>query len=124
MTDTEETPELQADLSDVLRMVAELATIPAMGRTGRKTLLRLADAAEDVDRFEGLVIEGEVYNVTWHQEWAACGCKDGLHSFSRDGWFGRHYWTMDKAWALQKSVKVKGHLVTRFLASTTTEVVR
>ena len=124
MTDADETPELQADLSDVLRLITELATVATMGRRGRQILFALANAAHDVERFEGLVVEGEVYGVRWHQEWAPCGCRNGDHTFSRDGWFGRSYWTTDKTWAAAKANRLKGHLVTRLLASTTTEVVQ
>lgn len=124
MTATEETPELHPDLSDVLRILNELATVATMGRRGRQILFELAHAGDHIEKLEGLVIRGEAHGVRWHQEWAPCGCRDGLHRFSRDGWFGRSYWSSDKTWVLQKTARLKGHPVTRLLASTTTEVVQ
>jgi hypothetical protein len=130
-----ETPELQADLSDVLRLVAELATVPAMGRRGRQISLLLHNAGLDVGKFDGLVVEGEVYAARWHAEFAMCRCEDGKHQFGTGG-IGRSYWHSNRrdadiqlrsargVWAEWEQHRPEPHLVTHLVASTSTEVVR
>lgn len=126
MTATEDTPPLQADLSDVLRLVAELATTPAMGRRGRQILFALSNAGHDIEKFDGLVIEGETYTASWRKEYAPCGCRDGVHRFTRDSYFGRSYWTETRVDAEQivRRWGTGGHLVTHLVATTGIEVVR
>lgn len=123
MTGPEEKPELQADLSDVLRLVAELATIPTMGRRSRQILFALANAGHDVERFDGLVIEGEVYPARWRKSYAACGCRDDAHTWTRDNdWFGRGNWMDNRADAQARVDRIQGHLVTQITAYTPLEV--
>lgn len=137
MTATEETPPLQADLADVLRLVAELATVTTMGRRGRQISLLLHNAGLDVAKFDGLVVEGEVYTAKWHAEWAVCHCGDGKHEYRRDAPRSRGHWHFRRAdadadlkrakqqWsAWETKSKPEPHLVHHLVASTGTELVR
>jgi hypothetical protein len=137
MTATEETPPLQADLADVLRLVAELATVTTMGRRGRQISLLLHNAGLDVGKFDGLVVEGEVYAARWHAEWAVCHCGDDRHEWRRDAPPGRSNWHFRRTdaetglkrakqqWsAWESKSKPEPHLVTHLVASTGTETVR
>jgi hypothetical protein len=131
----EPTPDLHADLPDVLRLVANLATVPRLGREFRSTALALADAGADVERMDGLVIEGEAYDVQWRHEWALCHCGDGKHEFRKDWPRGRGQWRRTRreadaevTRARQQRVswetnKPEPHLVTQLVATTGTEVV-
>jgi hypothetical protein len=136
MSATDETPELQADLSDVLRLVAELATVPAMGRRGRQILLQLHAAGADIERMNGLVVEGEVYDARSHAEYAVCMCGDRRHEWRRDAPHGRSHWHFHRRDADAQLKRAKEqharwerkrpepHLVTHLVATTSTEVVR
>lgn len=134
MTATEETPELQPDLSDVLRLVAELSTVSTMGRRGRQILFELAHAGDHVEKFEGLVIEGEAYGMRWHAEFAVCKCGDGKHEYRRDAPHARGHWHFRRfdadtelkrakqQWAAWESKsKPEPHLVKQLVASTGAE---
>ena len=123
MTAAADSPELHADLSDVLRMVASLDVMTRLGQEWRRRALALSDAAPDVERMDGLVIEGEVYALDRvRQEWAPCGCKDGQHEFSTDApWFKRGYWT-EKAAAMKTAETLRGHVVTHLVATTPMEI--
>ena len=120
----EDTPELHADLPDLIRMIARMPTVPRLGSIWRELALAISDAGEDIDRMAGLVAEGEVYNVRWEQQWAPCACKDGKHRFTRDGWFGRLGWMETRADAEKRRDRVRGHLLTRLIATTSMEVVQ
>jgi hypothetical protein len=125
MAAEEEAPELQADLPDILRLVETLGTARRMGRLWRKAALALADAAQDLERMNGLVVEGEVYTAHWRHSWAACGCRDGKHTWTRDNaWFGRAGWQETRADAQAQADRVRGHLVTQLTAYTPMEVVQ
>lgn len=133
MTATEDTPPLQADLPDILRLVAELATVQPMGRRGRQILMALHVAGLDVEKMDGLVIEGEVYNARWRQEYAVCHCGDDKHEFRRDAPPGRGHWHGTKhdaqsllneaiaRWEAWTPNRPKPHLATHLVASTGTE---
>lgn len=126
----------RADLPDVLRMVATLATTHRMGAEFRASSLRLADAGHDLEHMSGLVIDGEVYGVQHKQEWAVCRCGDGKHRFNRDSTYARGYWHETrrdademlaravKRWAEWEPKSPEPHLTTRLWATTGTEVVR
>ena len=137
MTATEETPPLQADLPDILRLVAELATVQPMGRRGRQILMALHVAGLDVEKMDGLVVEGEVYAARWHAEYAVCHCGDGKHEYRRDAPRSRGHWHFRRTdadndlkrakqqWsAWESKSKPEPHLVTHLVASTGTELVR
>jgi hypothetical protein len=121
---TEETPELEAELSDLLRMVTRMGEAPRLGKEWRELALAITNAAGDVEKMSGLVLDGEVYNVRVEQHWAPCGCRDGKHRFSRDGWFGRAGWLDDREEAEKRKDRVRGHIVTRLVAATSLEVVQ
>jgi hypothetical protein len=133
MSAIDEMPDLQADLPDVLRLVAELATVPAMGRRGRQILLQLHAAGSDVGRMDGLVIEGETYAVTWRKEHAVCRCGDREHAARKDWPRGRGAWrwTLREASAelqrarqqrLHSALMPVPHLVSQLVAVTPAEV--
>lgn len=135
MTATEETTPLQPDLPDVLRILGELAHIPTMGRRGRQILFELAHAGDHVEKFEGLVIEGEVYGITWRQEFAVCKCGDGKHEYRRDAPHGRGHWHEARRdvdallavavnrWSSWEKHRPEPHMVTQVVATTSTEKV-
>lgn len=136
MSAIEETPELHADLPDLLRMVAKLATVKRLGRDFRRLALALADAGADVERMEGLVIEGEAYAATWRQEYAVCRCGDGKHEERRDAPPGRAAWqrtrreadaslaTAVARWKWGARSNPEPHLVHHLVSTTTTEKVQ
>jgi hypothetical protein len=136
MTATDPTPDLQADLPDVLRMVAELGTVRPMGLVGRRILLALANAALDVEKFEGLVIDGEVYAMRWRKEWACCKCGDGKHEWRRDAPQARSHWNFTRTDAESEVRQAsqqrmswnpgspEPHLVSHIVATTSTEEVK
>lgn len=135
MTAVEETPELHADLPDLLRLITELATVPTMGRRGRQILFALANAAHDVEQMTGLVIEGDVYTAAWTTEWAACKCGDNRHEWRRDAPEGRGLWHLARRDAEAEVKEAQRHhmswypgrptphLVKHLVATTTTEKV-
>lgn len=110
-----------ATLADVFEMLTELANVKPMGRASRQLLFRLHEAATDLDTMTGLVVKGEVHRVTLEEEHAPCGCRSNTHPFTRDGWFGRAYWTT-RSEAQKKQVRLQGHIVRRTVAYTDTEV--
>jgi hypothetical protein len=121
----QEMPELEADLSDVLRLVETLGTSKRMGRDWRKAALDLSDAAADLDTMQGIVVRGAVHVMHWRLSWAACGCRDGHHTWTRDNaWFGRSHWHDNEADARAQADKVRGHLITQITAYTPMEVVQ
>lgn len=78
-----------------------------------------------VEHVTGLVVDGCAYNVRVIQEWAACGCRDGLHSFGKDDpWFARGHWHERRADATDLAAKVRGHVVTHLVATSSVEEVR
>lgn len=135
MTNTEETPPLQADLPDVLRMVARIATVPRLGRDFRRIALALANAGHDLDRMDGLVIDGETYSATYRKEFAVCRCGDGKHEARRDAPPGRAAWqttrreadaslaTAIDRWQWAGGRTPKPHRVFHIVATTSTEAV-
>jgi hypothetical protein len=135
MTATDETPDLHADLPDVLNLVAKLGAAPRLGRDFRRAALTLANAAEDVEHMNGLVIEGEAYNVRWYHEWAVCHCGDVRHEYRKDWPRGRGHWHLRKddaetelrraqqQRASWESHRPEPHLVWHLVAETTTEAV-
>jgi hypothetical protein len=132
----EETPELHADLGDVLRMVTTLDRPPRLGAIWRKIALALTNTAPDVEKMHGLVIEGEVYDVAVRHEWAPCSCGDGRHEFRRDAPRARGHWHQTRRDAEEQVRRMQerriiseprapqAHLVTHLVATTTTEEVR
>jgi hypothetical protein len=118
-------PQQPATLDDVMRLLQELrAGGPAMGRNGRKILLKLWDAAEDIDTMTGLVVKGEVHRVTIAKDHAPCGCRDGKHTFSRDGsaWFGRGHFTTEEE-SRKKAARNQSHVVRRTTGYAELEVI-
>lgn len=78
-----------------------------------------------VEHVTGLVVDGEAYTVHVRQEWAACGCRDGLHSFGKDDpWFARGHWHERRADAAELAGKVRGHVVTHLVATSSVEEVK
>lgn len=118
----EESPEQGPTLEDVFAMVGNLGMLTRMGRMWRKTALALADV--DLNQVGGLVIDGDVVPARWVKEYAACACKNGLHRFTRDGWFGRSGWTDVLSEAEARKDKVRGHIVTQTVITTNMEVVQ
>lgn len=134
MSAIEPTPELQPDLPDILRILSELATVPTMGRRGRQILFELAHAGDHVEKLEGLVIEGEVYNARWHAEYAVCKCGNDKHEWRRDAPHARGHWHFRRTdadtelkrakqqWSSWESKsKPEPHLVKQIVASTGAE---
>jgi hypothetical protein len=131
----EPSPDLHADLPDVLRMVASLDTVPRLGREFRRTAQALANIAPDVEHMNGLVIEGEAYAVRWYREHAICHCGDDRHEYRKDWPRGRGHWHLRKddaeaelrraeqQRASWESHRPEPHLVWHLVAETTTEAV-
>lgn len=116
--------EPTATLADLIDQIDRLRGVPPMGRIGRKVLLKLAEIADDLPTMTGLVLLGETHRITKVIDYAPCGCRDGRHTFSRDGsaWFGRGHWTtLDEA--EKRAEKNQTHVVRRTVAYTDTKVV-
>lgn len=121
------------DLADVMGMLARLHTVAPMGRDGRRILLALS--AVDPEKLDGLVIDGETYDITYRTQWAVCRCGDKKHEARRDAPPGRAAWqttrreadaslaTAIDRWQWAGGRTPKPHRVFHIVATTSTEAV-
>jgi len=87
-----------------------------------------------VEHATGLVVDGCAYNVRVIQEWASCGCQDGLHAFTKDNpFYGRSYWHQtlrdaethrDERMQHWPAGRVAPHIVTQLVATSSVEEVK